>query len=326
MANVKKNAGVAIKKLQFGNHAVKKIRKPLSTDDKHLFLMQFPGLLLVFIFSYLPMFGIVIAFKNYRYNLGIFGSPWAGFDNFKFLIESNTLLLLIRNTIGYNAMFIVSEIVVCVTLAIFMYGITSKKAIKVFQSAMFLPYFLSWVVVSYVSHALLSLDFGLINSVLGKFDITKISFYSDSKYWPFIFLFFDVWKHVGYKTLVYYGSLLSLDTCLMEAAAIDGCTYLKRIRYIIFPHLKSTIIILFILSIGGIFRSDYGMFYYLPKQMGILQDVTDVLDTYIMRSIQVSGNLGASSAAGLLQSVVGLILVIGTNAFVKRNDQDNALF
>jgi len=306
--------------------SVKKGRKPIGADQRHLLLMQLPGLLLVLVFSYLPMIGIMIAFKDYRYHLGIFESPWAGFSNFKFLIESDTLSLLIRNTMGYNAMFIVSEIVVCVLLAIFMYGISSKKAIKVFQSAMFLPYFLSWVVVSYVSHALLSVDYGMINSFLTSMGMEKISFYSEPKYWPFVFLFFDVWKNVGYKTLVYYGSLLSLDTCLMEAAAIDGCTYMKRIRYIILPHLKSTIIILLILSIGGIFRSDYGMFYYLPKQAGVLQDVTDTLDTYIMRSIQVAGNLGASSAAGLLQSVVGLILVVVTNWIVKRNDEENALF
>lgn len=322
MATTSKRNGTVIKP---ANQTVNK-RKPLGADQKQLLLMQLPGLIKIFIFSYLPMIGIIIAFKDYRYNLGIFKSPWAGFDNFKFLIESDTLTLLIRNTVGYNAMFIISEIVVCVTLAIFMYGISSKKAIKVFQSAMFLPYFLSWVVVSYVSHALLSVDYGLINSVITKLGMSRISFYSEPKYWPFIFLFFDVWKHVGYKTLVYYGGLLSLDTSLMEAAAIDGCTYLKRIRYIILPHLKSTIIMLLILSIGGIFASDYGMFYYLPKQAGVLQDVTDTLDTYIMRSIQVAGNLGASSAAGLMQSVVGLILVIVTNAIVKRNDEDNALF
>lgn len=325
MATASKNVGMTTNQ-QLSTRDIKRKRKPLGSDQRQLLLMQLPGLIKILIFSYLPMIGIIIAFKDYRYNLGIFKSPWVGFDNFKFLIESDTLTLLIRNTVGYNAMFIIAEIIVCVVLAIFMYGISSKKAIKVFQSAMFLPYFLSWVVVSYVSHALLSMDFGLINAILSKIGVDRISFYSEPKYWPFIFLFFAVWKNVGYKTLVYYGGLLSLDTSLMEAAAIDGCTYMKRIRYIILPHLKSTIIILLILSIGGIFASDYGMFYYLPKQAGVLQDVTDTLDTYIMRSIQVAGNLGASSAAGLMQSVVGLILVILTNAIVKKNDEDNALF
>ncbi len=305
---------------------VKKKRKPFGSDQRQLLGMQIPGLLLIFVFCYLPMIGLVIAFKDYRYNLGMFKSPWIGFQNFKFLFESDTLWVLIRNTIGYNAMFIIGEIIVCLTLAILMYGIKEKLSIKIFQSSLFLPYFLSWVVVSYVSHALLSMDFGLINSIRAMFGMDKISFYSEPKYWPGILLFFDIWKHVGYKTLVYYGSLLSLDTSLMEAAAIDGCTYFKRIRYIIIPHLTSTIIILLILSIGGIFRSDFGMFFYLPKDAGVLYDVTDVLDTYIMRSIRVAGNLGASSAAGLLQSVVGFILVVITNAIVKRNDEDNALF
>lgn len=308
------------------NKTTTKKKNPIGKDQWQLFLMQLPGLIKILIFSYLPMVGIIIAFKDYRYNLGIFKSAWAGLKNFKFLFESDTLALLIRNTVGYNSIFIISEIVVCVTLAIFMYGISSKKAIKVFQSSMFLPYFLSWVVVSYVSHALLNVNYGIVNKVVTSMGMDRISFYSEPKYWPAIFVFFDVWKHMGYKTLVYYGSLLSLDSGLMEAAAIDGCTYLKRIWYIVIPHLKTTIIMLLILSIGGIFASDYGMFYYLPKQAGVLQDATDTLDTFIMRSIQVAGDLGASSAAGLMQSVVGFILVIVTNFIVKKNDEDSALF
>lgn len=295
-------------------------------DQWTLFSMQLPGIIYTIIFLYLPMVGIIIAFKDYKFNLGMFLSPWNGFKNFEFLLESNRFFTLLRNTIGYNLVFILLSRLLCVACALFLYNITNKYVIKFIQSGIFMPFLLSWIVVSYVSYAFLANDLGLINSVIRFFGGTPISFYNSPKYWPFILTFFYLWKTIGFDTLVYYGTILSIDTELLEAASLDGCTYMQKVRYIILPHLKQVIIMLLILALGGIIRSDFGMFYYLPKDTGALYSITDTLDTYINRSILVTGNMGSAAAAGLIQSIVGMILVIVTNKVVKRLDSDSALF
>lgn len=298
----------------------------MRRENGELLLLQIPAIVYVFIFSYLPMIGLIIAFKDYKFDLGIFGSKWNGFDNFKYLLGSQTFYTLVRNTIGYNFASIFIGMFVSAVLALMLEAMTSKIAIKIYQSSMFLPVFLSWVVVSYISYALFAVDTGLINNILGHFGHDGISFYSETKYWPFILIFFGVWKGFGQTTLIYYGTLMSVDQEIVEAATIDGCGYIKRIFYILIPHLKQTMIMMFILAIGGIFRSDFGLFFYLPRDTGVLYSVTDVLDTYIMRSLRFSANVGMSSAAGFLQSVVGFITVVTVNTIVKKIDSESAVY
>ena len=302
-------------------------RRKFKEGHWELTLMLLPALLLIFIFCYMPMPGIVVAFKNLRFNLGIWGSDWNGLDNFGFLFKSNSIWTLLRNTIGYNVAKIILSNIIPIILALCMEKVRSKKyLIKTYQTGMFMPYFLSWIVVSYFTYALFDYNTGIINSVLEHFGADKVAFYRDPSYWPFILIFFSVWKGLGYQTLVYYGSLLSIDLELYDAAAIDGCSYLQRVRYISLPHLVPSIIILILLSLGGIFRSDYGLFYFIPQDQGALIKTTDVLDTYILRTLRDATNLGLSSAMSFLQSVVGFIFVIVGNTIAKKIDPDSALF
>lgn len=305
----------------------RKKKSNLNADSWQFGVMQSIGLIHVFIFCYIPMFGIIIAFKKYRFNLGIFDSPWCGLENFEYMFKSDVFVRLIRNTVGYNVVWIILGIVFSIMVALFMENVHNNKlAIKVFQSAAFLPKFLSWVVVSYISYTFLSLDTGFLNKIITMFGGQKISFYSETKYWPAILTVFNLWKGFGTSSLIYYGSMMSIDTELYEAASLDGCTYFKRIWNITLPHLRPTIVMLLILSVGGIFRSDFGLFYYLPQDNGALYNVTDVLDTYITRALRVSGELGMASAASFLQSVVGFVLVVTTNKIVSKLDSESSLF
>ncbi len=207
-----------------------------------------------------------------------------------------------------------------------MENVDNKYCIKVFQSGMFIPYFLSWIVVSYFSYSLFEYDMGIINNLLNAVGMESISFYTQSKYWPLILTLFHLWKTMGYNTLLYYGTILGIDTSLYEAAAIDGCGTFRRIWYITLPHLKYVVLITFIMEIGAIFTSDYGLFYFITRDMGALYSVTDVFDTYVFRTLRNATSLGMSSAISFLKSVVGFILVIVANNIVKRIDDDCALF
>lgn len=309
------------------NTKLKKKRKKYGRSHFELTAMAFPSMLLLFIFSYLPMAGLIIAFKDYRYNLGIFKSPWVGLKNFQYLFESNNFWILIRNTILYNIGSMVISTVICIIVAIFLSMITKKICIKLFQSGMFLPYFLSWVVVSYISYTLFEFNSGIINTILAKFSREPISFYTEQKYWPFILIFFSIWKGLGFSVMIYYGNILSIDTDLFEAASIDGCNGFQKVWYITLPHLKQTVIVLLLLSIGRMLYSDYGLFLYIPQDTGVLYNVTDVLDTYILRALRLAGSVGESSATGFLQSIVGLILVSTSNWVAgKIDDGENKLF
>lgn len=304
----------------------RKRTKKKKFNNPELFGLVIPGMILTFIFAYLPMFGLIIAFKDYKYSKGIFGSRWIGLDNFKYLFSSNTAGILFRNTIGYSLLFLLAGMLVAVLLALCLDLMTKKASIKIYQGSMFLPFFFSWVIVSFISHALLSYDNGIINAVLEHFGQNRISFYSEPKYWPFIFLFFNVWKSMGYNSLIYYGTILGIDQELYEAVKIDGGGYFVGLRYITLPHLKHTMLILGIMGIGGIFKSDYGMFFYLPKDSGALYSVTDTLDTYIMRALRSAGSIGGASAAGFFQSIVGFVTVIIANGIVKKIDNESSLF
>ncbi|MDK0769919.1 ABC transporter permease subunit [Clostridium perfringens] len=299
-------------------------------NNKELLLLTIPGAIWFLVFAYLPMFGVIVAFKRWRIHGGFFeslmNSKWVGFDNFKFLFKSSDAWLITKNTVLYNLVFIILGIVLPVTLAILLNELLNKKLAKFYQSSMFLPYFLSWVVVSYCLYAFLSPEKGYVNGILQSMGGKGISWYTEPKYWPFIIIFMSQWKAVGYGTVVYLASICGIDKSYYEAAMIDGASKFQQIKYITVPLLKPVMIIMFITSIGGMFRGDLGLFYQLPNDSGALYPVTNVIDTYVYRGLMNLGDIGMSSAASLYQSFVGLILIVTSNAIVRKVDEENAFF
>lgn len=299
-------------------------------NNKELLLLTIPGAIWFLVFAYLPMFGVVVAFKRWRIHGGFFeslmNSDWVGFDNFKFLFQSSDAWLITKNTVLYNLVFIILGIILPVTLAILLNELLNKKLAKFYQSSMFLPYFLSWVVVSYCLYAFLSPEKGYVNGIITSMGGKGISWYTEPKYWPFIIIFMSQWKAVGYGTVVYLASICGIDKSYYEAAMIDGASKFQQIKYITVPLLKPVMIIMFITSIGGMFRGDLGLFYQLPKDSGALYPVTNVIDTYVYRGLMNLGDIGMSSAASLYQSFVGLILIVTSNAIVRKVDEENAFF
>lgn len=283
-------------------------------------------LLLIFIFSYIPMFGIIIAFKNYRFDRGIFGSEWVGLENFKVFVQSKDFLNITWNTVYLNTIFIVCGMICAMLLAVILYEVTSRKTTKVYQTVFLTPHFLSWVVVSYMAYAILSPTSGTLNVLLQHFGMNKIDWYSTPSAWPFILTVCSIWKHMGMDSIMYYAALMGIDSALFEVAKIEGANWRQKMKYVIIPCLKPLITLLFIMKIGGIFRADFGLFYQVTRNIGKLYDVTDVLDTYIFRTMRVLGDMGISSAAGLMQSFVGMAVVMLTNAIVKKIEPENALF
>ncbi|WP_042198852.1 ABC transporter permease [Paenibacillus camerounensis] len=295
--------------------------------NKVLLFMVLPGTLWFLFFSYLPMVGTVIAFKEYRFSrdgfwASIIRSKWVGWDNFKFLFSTNDAFLITRNTILYNTAFIVLGLIMSVLLAVVLSEIANKKLAKLYQTGMFLPYFLSWVVVGYFAFSFLSSERGLLNQLFGS----HISWYSESKYWPFIIIFVYLWKAVGYNSVVYLAAIMGIDKSLYEAAMIDGASKFQQIRNITLPLLNPIIIIMTLLAIGKIFYADFGLFYQVPRNSGTLYSVTNVIDTYVYRGLKTTGEIGMSTAAGLYQSVVGFVLVLASNYIVRKFDKDSALF
>ena len=286
---------------------------------------------LVILFNYVPMVGIIVAFKNYKYNLGILRSPWVGLKNFKFFFSSNVFLQLIRNTLLNNLLFIVFSMIAAVTVALLLFELRSRYATKTFQTLMITPHFMSWVVVAYIAYAILNVKYGYLNQALSLFGKEYTDWYSKPKAWPIILTITSVWKNVGMDSVVYYAALMGLDTTLFEAAEIDGANKFKRTIYITLPSLIPLITILVILKIGSIFRADFGLFYTVTQDgaNGNLYSTTNVIDTYIFRTFkraETGNSYGLSAAVGLLQSVVGMILVIATNHLAKRVDSDLGLF
>ena len=312
------------------NKSNKKLRFKKLKENKELLILIIPGALWFLIFAYLPMFGVVIAFKDWKINGGflqsLVTSKWVGLDNFKFLFQSSDAWLITRNTVAYNLVFIILGLALPVTLAILLKEVLNKRAAKFYQSAMFLPYFLSWVIVSYFLYTFLSPRQGLVNGILRSLGMNPVSWYTQPKYWPPIIIFMSQWKAVGYGTVIYLAAICGIDKTYYEAAMIDGATKWQQIKFITVPLLKPILIIMFITSIGGMFRGDMGLFYQLPKNSGALYPVTNVIDTYVYRGLMNLGNIGMSSAAGLYQSVVGLILILVTNGIVRKVDNDNAFF
>ena len=308
--------------------------KKFTFDDLELILLSLPTVIWFVIFSYLPMIGIVLAFKEYRMKAGknffynMFTSKSVGLNNFKFLLASPQTSTFFRNTILYNILFIVLGIVVPVALALMISNIYSKKYQKVTQTCMFLPHFMSWVVASYFFFAFLSPDKGLVNNMITSLGGEAINWYSKDAvgYWPFIIVFANIWKGTGYGMVVYLASISGIDTTYYEAAVIDGATKWQQTTKITIPLLKQIIIIMFIMSVGRIFSSDFGLFYQLPKGQGALFDATLTIDVYIFNAIKGGGKPGMTAAAGLFQSVFGFITIMIANAIVRKIDEESAFF
>lgn len=294
--------------------------------NKALFIMMIPAIVVLIVNNYLPMFGILIAFKDYNYGKGFWGSDWVLFNNFKYLFNSNAAFEITRNTLLYNIAFILIAATFAVVLAVMFNEILNKRASKLYQGVMFLPYFLSWVVISYLVFALFSSDLGLVNTIIKSFGGEPIQWYVDKTYWPVIIIAVNTWKWTGYDSIIYLSTLIGFDKSLYEAAAVDGASRFKQITTIMIPMLKPTIIILSLIKIGRIFYTDFGLFYNVPRNSGTLYDVTNVMETYVFRALRQTGDIGMASAAGFYQAVIGFTVVMISNYVVKKFDEDSALF
>lgn len=301
------------------------MRRTKIKNDFELTMLTIPGILCLIIFNYIPMAGIVIAFKNYKPLKGIFASEWVGFENFRFFFESADAVRTIRNTMLYGAWFIVIGTIAGVTLAIMFYFLRSKVALKVYNSIVLLPKFMSIVMVAFIVYALLNPSQGLVNMALKRLGGSEIQWYANPKYWPYILSFVYVWMSAGMSSVIYYASLVGMDESLMEAADIDGALLHHKIMSVLLPHLKSLIIIQIILAIGSIFNGDFGLFYQVPQNVGVLYPTTDIITTYTYRALQ-EGDLAKSAAVGLFQSAAGCTMVILTNLVVRKISPEDSLF
>ena len=290
-----------------------------------LYLMMAPGLIYLFINNYMPMAGLVVAFKNYNVVDGIFGSPWAGLSNFTYLF--NDAWTITRNTLLYNIVFIIINLILGIAFAIFICDIRSKACKTIYQSAILLPFLMSIVIVSYITFAFFSGDNGMLNkTILPFFGKEAINWYSESKYWPVILVIVNTWKGVVYGCLIYISSISGIDPSFYEAAELDGASKWKQIRYITLPSIMPSVITLTLLNIGRIFYSDFGLFYQVTQNSGQLYDTTNVIDTYVYRALLQSGNIGMASAAGFYQSIVGFACVLLANVVVRKLSPENAMF
>ena len=306
-----------------------------SKAKKTLMLLSMvaPGALWLLLLRYLPMGGIILAFKNYKiypkdptFLNNLIHSKWVGLDNFKFLFTTGDSLVMIRNTLAYNIVFIILGVIIPVAFAVMMSELSKKFVAKTYQTLMFFPYFLSWVVVSYFLNAFIDAQYGLIPMAQRAAGETAVSWYTTPGPWPYIIVFANLWKNVGYSTVLYLAAITGIDQTQYEAAAIDGASKWQQILHVTLPNLRTMIAILFILNVGKIFNADFGLFWNVPMQNGALFSVTQVIDTYIYRVLMNTGNIGQSTAAGLLQNIVGFICIIGANAVVKKIDSDSTLF
>lgn len=292
-----------------------------------LYAMFLPGAIYLIINNYIPMAGLVVAFKKYNVRAGIWGSAWNGLENFKFLFATSDAWVITRNTILYNMAFIIINTVIGIIFAIFICDVLNKKLKKIYQSAILFPYLMSAVIVGYIVFAFLSQSTGIMNNtILSALGIDPVNWYSEAKYWPFILIFVNTWKGVGYGCLIYISTINGIDPSLYEAAMLDGASKWKQIRNITLPSLVPTVITLTLLNVGRIFYSDFGLFYQVPRNSGLLFSTTNVIDTYVYRGLMESSNVGMSAAAGFYQSLVGFALVLLANFIVRRFSRENALF
>lgn len=298
-----------------------------------LLTMAAPTAIWLLLLRYIPMGGILIAFKNYKVNprnpsfiSNLLTSEWVGLNNFKFLFMTDDAKIMFRNTLVYNIIFIILGIIIPVAFAIMLNEITKKFVTKAYQTLMFFPYFLSWVVVSYFLNAFIDGQYGMITAMQRAAGDPVTNWYTTIGPWPYIIVFANLWKNVGYSTVLYLSAITGIDTGQYEAAAIDGANKWQQIIHVTLPHLRTMICILFIMNVGKIFNADFGLFYNVPMNSGALFPVTQVIDTYVYRAFMVSRNISMSSAAGLLQNVLGFICILTANTIVKKIDEDSSMF
>lgn len=288
--------------------------------------MCLPAILFFLFMSYAPMPGAYVAFTNFNYNAGIFGSEFVGWQNFEFLFSSGTLLMLLRNTILYNLVFIVLGNIIQVFLAILLNEVACKRFVKVAQSLMFLPYFISAVLIGLLVYNLLNADFGFIPSLIKSMGGEMSSVYSDPYAFPIVIVLAKLWQSTGYGTVVYFAAICGIDASMMEAAKVDGANGFQRIRYILLPSLKPTIIILLLFALGGIVKGNFGLFYNIIGTNTLLYNTTDIIETYVYRATMAEFNFSTASAVGFYQSVVGFVIVMVVNYIVKKIEPDYSLF
>ena len=291
------------------------------------YLMVLPGLVYLIINNYIPMFGVIIAFKDLNFMKGIFGSDWVGFENFKFLFATKDAWVMTRNTVVFNMAFFVVGTFCSVLVAILINELVSKRAAKTYQTAILLPYLMSWVIISYLAYIFLSSDTGFINhTILPMLGLDKVNWYGDKKYWPAILILVNTWKGIGYSMIIYLSSIVSINKEYYEAACLDGANKLQQIWHITMPLLKPTILTMLLMSVAGMFRSDFGLFYQVTRNSGLLYDYTRTIDVYVYQALMQRSDYGMSSAASLYQSVVGFVLIIVTNAIIRKTQSDSAIF
>lgn len=310
----------------------RKMNNKIKTKKKRLqkqwpfYIMIIPGMIYLLINNYGPMAGIFIAFKKIDYGLGIFKSPWVGLENFEYLFKTDAALIMTRNTILYNVAFIVLGTILGIAVGIMLSELRSKVKTKFFQTVILLPYLLSWVICAYIGYAFLSKESGLLNSLLTSLGLQVVDWYNDPGKWPVILIIVNIWKGIGYTSIIYMSTIIGIDKSLYEAARVDGATKWQEIRMITLPLLKSTIIMLTIMNIGRIFYSDFGLFYQIPLNSGTLYPTTQTIDTYVYRALMQQNQIGMSSAAGVYQSLVGFVLVLAANMIVRKISPDDAMF
>ncbi|NOU73229.1 ABC transporter permease subunit [Paenibacillus sp. LMG 31458] len=294
--------------------------------NRTLYLMILPAFLFFLIFCYFPMAGMVVAFKAYSYKDGIFGSPWVGLANFDFFLHSGKAFLVTKNTIVYNFLFMIVNNVLEISIAIVLFELAGKYIKKFLQSVIFLPYFISWVVAGAIVYNFLNYEFGAVNTFLKSLGFTPVNFYNNPELWPFILIFFSAWKSVGYGTVIYLASIAGIDPEMYEAAKIDGANILQRIIHITIPSIIPTMIILVLLKVSQIARGDFGLFYQLIGNNGLLYDKTDIIDTFSFRALLDLQEFGMAAAVGLYQSILCFLIILITNESVKRFKKESALF
>lgn len=294
--------------------------------NKALFAMAAPAFILVLVMQYFPMTGLVLAFKNYRYDLGVFGSPWNGLNNFKYLFSSGTGWLITRNTILYNVLNLITSQLIAIIVAIFISEIHRKHFKKVSQTLILMPYFISWVVVGVFVFSLFNYETGMINNIIKSFGGEPVNFYMKPSAWPWIICAFNAWKWTGYNSVIYIAAITGVDGEINEAAAIDGATIFQRIHYITIPSIRPTLITMILLQVGRILRGDFEMFYQIVGNNGQLFNATDVIDTYVFRSLITNPDIGMTAAATFYQSVLCFVIIMVVNSVVKHIDADYALF
>jgi putative aldouronate transport system permease protein len=306
--------------------SLSKLRKK---DNRQLFMLAIPGLLVLAFFSYLPMFGIILPWKNYRAIDGIFGSEWVGWKNFTFFFKGDGFLIkrLLRNTLGLNFMYLMANTIITIILGMMLFELKNRGLIRVYQTVLFLPFIVSWVGASFFVEANLSPANGIINSALKAMGKEQIQWYAEASLWPWILMVCYLWKSIGHGIIIYYGNLMGVDPAQFEAAKLDGANRVQVMWHINWPHLRPIVISFFILSMGSIFSADFGMFYYLPKNTTTLYETTDVIDTYMIRALRSGGNsVGMSAAVGLMQSMAGLAVLLITNKLAGIIDENGQVF